>query len=376
MSTKANAKTKGTEVAKVEAGFVDAANTAVENQLVSEIKMITAQTKQMVLFNTIEIGRRLTEAKKLVKHGQWGKWLEERVSFTQRSANNFMKIFQQYGETGLAENSKSIANLSYTHALTLLDLPSEERKRFVEENNAKDMTIKQLKDAIANLNAQKAETERGKSEVERQLVEAQNRCKELIGKNEKAKADADKEAARLNDQIHVLEQQAKEAHDNKEREVQAQLETAVEAERKKLAEIEEDRTRLQDEITALKKQQREATARAKAEERKKAEAELAEKDKELAALKTRMKTQAKEASDQLKAAKVQVKEAQAENAFAGELAKCSYLIEEVLDGYAQIADTITEYGKHDKTKADSMFTDLENSLAAIRKKAGIKAKIA
>ena len=73
--------------------YVSDEDAAREDRLVSEIRMITEQTKQVVLFNSIEIGRRLTEAKAMVKHGTWGTWLKERVDYSQRTANNFMKIY-------------------------------------------------------------------------------------------------------------------------------------------------------------------------------------------------------------------------------------------------------------------------------------------
>lgn len=71
--------------------YVSDEDAAREDRLVSEIRMITEQTKQVVLFNSIEIGRRLTEAKAMVKRGTWGTWLKERVDYSQRTANNFMK---------------------------------------------------------------------------------------------------------------------------------------------------------------------------------------------------------------------------------------------------------------------------------------------
>ena len=71
--------------------YVSDEDAAREDRLVSEIRMITEQTKQVVLFNSIEIGRRLTEAKAMVKRGTWGTWLKERVDYSQRTANNFMR---------------------------------------------------------------------------------------------------------------------------------------------------------------------------------------------------------------------------------------------------------------------------------------------
>lgn len=368
MNKKVDQKITTTEVAKVEAGYVDTANIGVESQLVNEIKMITAQTKQMVLFSTIEIGRRLVEAKKLVKHGQWGKWLEERVNFTQRTANNFMKIYQEYGESGLAQQSESIANLSYTHALALLNVPSEERKRFAEETNAKDMTIKELKATIADLTSQK-------SEVERQLEDQQKRCEALIDDKDKAKADAEARAKALNDQISALEQQAKEAEANKEKDVQTKLESAIEAERKRLEEVEGEKAKLQGEIETLRKQQSEAMEQAKAEERRKVEVEIEKRDKELADLKAKMQAQAKQAVIDLDCVKAQVAEERAKNERTGDVARCWCLIEEVLDSYAKTIDAIIGCRGFDKKTGDSMFADLENGLAILRKKANIKVKV-
>lgn len=146
--------------------YVDKANADRENRIVGEIKLITEQTKQVVLMGSIEIGRRLTEAKALVKHGQWGAWLKDRIDYSQRTANNFMRIYKEYGETGLAEKSQSIANLSYTHALALLDVPAEERAKFAEEKNAQDMKIKELQEAIKTLKAARStDAERYKKEL-------------------------------------------------------------------------------------------------------------------------------------------------------------------------------------------------------------------
>lgn len=130
--------------------YVSDEDAAREDRLVSEIRMITEQTKQVVLFNSIEIGRRLTEAKAMVKRGTWGTWLKERVDYSQRTANNFMKIYQEYGRNGLAEKSQALANLSYTQALALIDLPEDERARFAKERaelEEKERAAKAVADA-------------------------------------------------------------------------------------------------------------------------------------------------------------------------------------------------------------------------------------
>ncbi|MCM1565904.1 MAG: DUF3102 domain-containing protein [Dehalobacter sp. 4CP] len=65
--------------------------------IAAEINMITCQTKKILLTSAIEIGRRLLEAKDLVKHGEWGKWLAESVSYSQKTAERLIKLYQEYG---------------------------------------------------------------------------------------------------------------------------------------------------------------------------------------------------------------------------------------------------------------------------------------
>src|SRR5690554_982024 len=93
--------------------------------IAAEINQIKDQTRKMVLFNAIEIGRRLVEAKQYVSHGEWGQWLQESVDFSQSTANNLMRIFEEYGSNQMAlfgDNAKSevLGNLSYTQAVALL----------------------------------------------------------------------------------------------------------------------------------------------------------------------------------------------------------------------------------------------------------------
>ena len=42
--------------------------------------------------NIIEIGRRLTEAKKIVGWGNWLPWLEREFGWSERTAQNFMQV--------------------------------------------------------------------------------------------------------------------------------------------------------------------------------------------------------------------------------------------------------------------------------------------
>lgn len=156
--------------------------------IAAEINSIKEQTRKMVLYNSIEIGRRLIEAKSMVSHGEWGNWLKESVDYSQSTANNLMKIFNEYGAdqlTLLGDNSKSqaLGNLSYTQAIALLGIPSEDRENFIKENNVDDMSTRELQSAIK-------ETQKLKDELKAKDEEAKKkdeRLKKLKQDNEKMK---------------------------------------------------------------------------------------------------------------------------------------------------------------------------------------------
>lgn len=177
--TAANEMASVQETSTTATQYVEQKDAEREQTLVSEINLITEQTKQALLTGTIEIGKRLTEAKCLVRHGEWGNWLAERVNYSQRSANNFMKIYKEYGATGLVAKSQSIANLSVTQAVAMFDLPAEERERFAEQNEADKMSIRQLKAEVAKA---KGELEAVRKEQGRKLeAELKAKDEEIAG---------------------------------------------------------------------------------------------------------------------------------------------------------------------------------------------------
>ncbi len=121
--------------------------------IAAEINDIKDKTRRLVLYNSIEIGRRLLEAKELLHHGEWSEWLEKSVDYSQSTANNLMRIFKEYGAEQmslLGDNLKSqaFANLAYTQALALLGIPEEERENFIKENKVEDLSTRELQKLI------------------------------------------------------------------------------------------------------------------------------------------------------------------------------------------------------------------------------------
>lgn len=130
-------------------------NTRTLEVVAAEIRTFTAS----MLNNIIEIGRRLCEAKELVPHGEFGDWVKENTGYSKSTANNFMRLFQEYGAAqgslfgAELSNVQTFGNLSYSKALALLQLPAGEREEFVRENDVESMSTRELNEAIRERDA-------------------------------------------------------------------------------------------------------------------------------------------------------------------------------------------------------------------------------
>lgn len=342
--------------------YVSDEDAAREDRLVSEIRMITEQTKQVVLFNSIEIGRRLTEAKAMVKRGTWGTWLKERVDYSQRTANNFMKIYQEYGRNGLAEKSQALANLSYTQALALIDLPEDERARFAEERKAGEMALRRLQEEVRQ---EKEKVTAVKELANRNAAEAEAKFADALKQKDTQMAKLTAEKAKVAAQIEVLEKRAAEAEKSNQKRQKEAIGIALEEERKKLDAAAEKQSELLKQIDELNGQRdRQVTeARRKAEEEMNAKfakerAELEEKERAAKAV-------ADVARKQIDAAKRQVTEAIENRELTGAIARAKFAIESALDAYSRAADTVIEVGRLDKVEASKLLDDMAQSSQSI-----------
>ncbi|WP_208926003.1 DUF3102 domain-containing protein [Desulfitobacterium hafniense] len=115
--------------------------------------MNNRESRKMLLKNAIEVGRLLQEAKELLNHGEWLKWLKKSVSFSKSTAANLMNLYKAYGPKLLSladddPNSQALGNLTYTKAVLLLGLPEEEREAFIAQHDLGTMTTRQLSQAV------------------------------------------------------------------------------------------------------------------------------------------------------------------------------------------------------------------------------------
>ena len=194
--------------------------TRTPGQIALEINTIKEQTRKLLIYNSIEIGRRLVEAKEIVDHGEWGKWLENEVSYSKSTANNLMKIFKEYGADQInliGDNLKSQAfgDLSYSQAVVLLGIAPEEREQFIEENNINEMSTRELKKVIDE-----------KKKLEKELKnkdKAISKLEKAFNSNAEAKRKQEEENKTLTNKIDEL---LKELEEVKNMPTEIKVETA------------------------------------------------------------------------------------------------------------------------------------------------------
>ena len=193
--------------------------------ITSEIKDICRQAQSMALMYAVEIGRRLVEAKELLPHGKWGEWLKEEVNFSERSAQNFMKLFNEYGSSQLSffsfgSNPQTFADLPYSKALALLSVPEEERESFADEVKAEEISLKELQKAIKERDAaqkQLAEISQERDRLNRSLKEAEETSRTVAANAHVALKEAEdlkNEVSESKKKLNDLRKKLKEAKDN------------------------------------------------------------------------------------------------------------------------------------------------------------------
>lgn len=181
----------------------------------AEIRGLTQQAKTMTVWFGIEIGRRLTEAKEMLEHGQWLAYLKEQTEFSRSSAGRLMTLYKKYGAAqtslfGAEANYPTLNNLSISNALRLLAVPEDEREEFAEKHDVEHMSARELDELIkqrdeAEQRAAKAEEQvqqaaDGAAKADEQYQKAKQELhllREKLGNAEAQKAAAEKELSEL-----------------------------------------------------------------------------------------------------------------------------------------------------------------------------------
>lgn len=205
----------------------------------AEIRGLTQQAKSMTLWFGIEIGRRLTEAKALLEHGQWLPYLKEQTEFSQPSASRLMRLYDEYGAKqtslfGAELNYSTLNNLSISNALRLLAVPEDEREEFALEHDVEHMSARELDELIK----QRDEAEQRAARAEEQVQQAADGA-----------ARADEQYQKAKQELHLLREKLGNAEAQK---AAAEKELSELRERPVEVDVEVDETAVEEAVTAAR----------------------------------------------------------------------------------------------------------------------------
>lgn len=117
------------------------------DELAESIRNFTFQVRD----NIINIGQCFIEAKELVKHGEWVKWIKANTTFTRQTVYKFIQCTERFANVALAKR------LNDTQMMELLALPKTQTEEFLkakedEGNPVEGMTKKELRSEIKSWN--------------------------------------------------------------------------------------------------------------------------------------------------------------------------------------------------------------------------------
>ncbi|MCI8538271.1 MAG: DUF3102 domain-containing protein [Oscillospiraceae bacterium] len=254
---------------------------------------------RMMLSEAIELGRYLEEAKAALPHGRWGAYLKDEIGLAPSTAQNFMRVFREYGDAqqslfGGTPKSQTYGNLTYSQALRLLAIPDEEeRERFAVENDVEHMSVRELNEALKARDQAEEKAAAARDEADRlekrntylqgQLTDQANVYKAKLTAADVETTEARREARETREALEKQQEKAKRLQ-----EALSEANTSVQA-------AEEEHTRLAQELEELRNRPSEADTAAVEAARQAAIAEMTEEVE-------KAKTRAEKDKEKLKAA--------------------------------------------------------------------------
>ena len=288
-----------------------------------EIRTLQHQANGIILNYAIEIGRRLEEAKAMLPHGEWGAWLKRELDYSQSTAQNFMKVFREYGDSqqslfGSTSKSQTFGNLSYSKALRLLAIPDEEeRERFAEEHDVEHMSVRELNEALKARDEAEEKAAAAEEEARGLRQEAERLQEQLTGQAQVYEAKLISAGVEA-DQARAAEQAAKDALE-KQRDKAQRLQDALSEANTSAQAAEEEHARLARELEELRNRPAEADTAAVEAARQAAIAEMTEKVDKAKDAKKKAEEKRKAAEESLETAQKELAELKAKGPEVREL---------------------------------------------------------
>jgi hypothetical protein len=228
-------------------------NNLVLSELAEGIRALGKQTVD----NIIEIGRRLTECKRICGHGNWLPWLEQEFGWTNKTAENFINVHK------LASKFENFSNLDLPlSGLYLLAAPSTPESAKIEVINrgtaGEALPVSAIKRTVDRHKARKLPAIKVKQPDNiAAFIEGEKARKELAKpKATSAQVQRDIEA----DKAHIAELEAARAHDRDLAEKLRAAEFKIVDLESEIAELKQENAELRARLEAAKAKPLDGTA--------------------------------------------------------------------------------------------------------------------
>ena len=193
--------------------------------------------RDQVARNSIEIGRKLIEAKTMVPGGRWQEWVETNIQFSYRTAARLMQVAERFSDL------PALAGVEATKVYALMALPDDEVEAFVAEHNLPAMTSREVEAAVKARKAAEARAAQLELDLEDARTKAKTEKDEAVRVAEKEGEGklraAVKEKREALDKAREAERKLKELQDTSEKggEESEELKAAQEKVRKLEADL-------------------------------------------------------------------------------------------------------------------------------------------
>lgn len=332
--------------------FVEAKNAVMEQEIVASIQMQIEFAQKVLFTAAYNIGKKLVESKEVIRHGEWENWVEARLPFKLRAAENYMKIYKEYKGNEI-DDSSVYPSLGYSQALALIAVPSDEREEFAKQVNAKDLTIEELKATIKSMQAEQ-------NSKDKELAQLQNTHEKLSEEYDALTKDFNK----LTEHIDQLQEEKKNAEEKQDEELAKRLEASITKEREKIESLEKDKAALDEQIKTLQKRQTEAITKIREEEQQKREQEISRKNKELETAMKKANSKIEELKERNSIQKAKTKEAEDIAKVSRELVKAEVLLSSIEADYESLTIILK---KLQRTYPDHVI-ELRNAISDVLEK--------
>ena len=221
------------------------------NQGLSVIDSLAMQARTLRLsinMNMWQLARVFVEAKELVPHGEWGKWLQDNADVSEKTAEDMMAAYKRFG------GKPQFESLGRAKTFKLLPLPAGTEDQFMREHDVQAMTTREVQEAVKQVRAEaQARIDAAEArvrELEQQEPEIpQELTDELAARREEAarqKAEIDRITATARESLNEAVQLRKE---------KAQLERDMREQEDLLQEQQEALNRAQEELLNMQSAQ-------------------------------------------------------------------------------------------------------------------------